>query len=103
MHPSIDQGPDCMEQILHEAFAQTQLQWREHVAEHGSSDGAGSTAVIAIFLNKDLFIAWVGDSTAILYIDNAARREFTRPHKACVAVCFNSFIWCDHIFLLVLV
>lgn len=64
-----------------EAFMQTQKQWQDRVMQEGLSLIAGSTAVTALIHDRDLFISWAGDSSAILFLKSGLWLDFVVPHK----------------------
>ncbi len=59
----------------------TQGLWIDAVDRFGFSATTGSTAVIALFQESLLHVAYAGDSSAIIFLKNGTWCDFVIPHK----------------------
>lgn len=66
---------------IYDAFMLTQHQWTVTMHRAGLSAITGSTCITAIIQERKLYIAWAGDSSAILFLKNGIWLEFVSPHK----------------------
>ena len=72
---------------LHESFLYPNRQW-ENAVQRGASSACGSTAVVAVFQDKTLHVAWAGDSACMLFLKSGIWLDFVVPHKPSNEVCF---------------
>lgn len=70
-----------VEEALREAFLLTNERYFEHQAREAANDNVGSTAVLGLFRENNLWIAWAGDSEAALYRTNGERIKCCITHK----------------------
>jgi serine/threonine protein phosphatase PrpC len=71
---------------IHDSFMSANDQWTNTVNHHNLSTIAGSTGVIALLKGSDLYVAWAGDSSAILFLQNGVWFDFVTPHKPSIPV-----------------
>ena len=71
---------------IYESFMYTQKQWQDHVMQEGLSLMTGCTAVTALIHNRDLYVSWAGDSSAVLFLKSGLWLDFVVPHKPIMEV-----------------
>jgi serine/threonine protein phosphatase PrpC len=79
---------DVFKRALVESFMLTNKQWFDRVDRCSLSHASGSTAVVAAIQDRTVFIAWAGDSSALLFLKNGVWLDFVVPHKPSIEVCF---------------
>ena len=73
---------DHTQRAIKDSFIKTNKMWAKNVEKvEGFSPLAGSTGVVILVKERTLYIAWVGDSSAILYLKDGLALDFVLPHK----------------------
>ncbi|KAI3651054.1 hypothetical protein MP228_004535 [Amoeboaphelidium protococcarum] len=70
-----------MRKCMTESFALTNQQWSQYADRNNLSKTCGTTAIVALIQNYQIFISWVGDSSAMLFLKNGIWLDFVVPHK----------------------
>ncbi len=81
--------PFVVRQMISDAFTETNDMFRNTSDQFNIPNTCGSTAIIALVIDKTLYLAWAGDSSAILFLKGGVWLDFVVPHKPSFGVRFQ--------------
>lgn len=73
--------PDAIKTFLKKVIFESDVRIKKRTKEAPSTDGMGSTIVIAWLIGCKLYIAWLGDSRAYFFVKNKGIARLSKDHS----------------------
>lgn len=73
--------PESIKAYLKKVIIQADAQIKQHCKDDPTTEGMGSTIVIAWLYESNIYIAWLGDSRAYSYIPNKGISRLSKDHS----------------------
>lgn len=77
----IMESPVKVKAFLKDVIVQADLQIKRHCKEDPSTEGMGSTIVMAWLIEDNVYVGWLGDSRAYSYIPNKGISRLSKDHS----------------------
>lgn len=74
-------GIDFIREHIRKAISEADLEIKRHCKKDPSTEGMGSTIVLAWLIGNSVFIGWMGDSRAYSYMPGVGIKRLTKDHS----------------------
>lgn len=81
MSADVFDKPDAIKSFLKKVIFDCDVRIKKRTEEDPSTDGMGSTIVIAWLISRKLYIAWLGDSRAYSFVKNKGIARLSKDHS----------------------